>query len=51
MERAEYVYASAKTLERAGAILEEMFAAGEISECERPRIVKRGNRYCIMLAA
>lgn len=44
MERAEFIYASAKTFDRAQAILEDMFANGEISEGERPRIVLQSVR-------
>ncbi len=45
----EYVYAYARSLERAELLLEDMFAAGEVSEGERPRIVKRGRHWVILL--
>lgn len=36
-----YTYATAKSLERANLMLENMFAEGEVSEGERPMIERR----------
>jgi hypothetical protein len=49
-----YVYSVHKNQQAATLALEHMFAAGEVSEGEFPRVerwsVKGGNRYCITLA-
>ena len=45
------IYASAKTREKAGAILEDCFAAGEVSEYEFLAIIKHQDRYCVLVRA
>jgi len=45
------IYASAKTREKAEALLEDCFATGEVSEYEFLAIVKRHNRYCVLVRA
>lgn len=45
-----YEYASFKSWDRAESYLEYMFAAGEVSWCESPRIEARHGRYVITLA-
>lgn len=49
MSEPRFVYASCKTRERAEAILEDMFASGEVCEGERPLIERKGKRWCITL--
>lgn len=44
-----YVYATYKSRERAEAALEDMFAAGEVSPGEFPKIEKSGARWAIKL--
>lgn len=44
-----YVYGVYKTRERAEAALEDMFAFGEVSEGEFPRIEKIGKAWCVTL--
>lgn len=45
------VYASTKTREKAETILEDCFAQGEVSDYEFIAIVKRSERYCILVRA
>jgi hypothetical protein len=44
-----YVYGTYRTRLGAEVALDDMFAAGEVSESELVGIQKRGNRYCIVL--
>ena len=44
-----YIYASFHTREAAELALEDMFARGEVFECELDGIRKRGNRWLILL--
>jgi hypothetical protein len=44
-----YDYSSHKTRDAAEMALEHYYAAGEVSECERPRIERRGARYVVTL--
>jgi hypothetical protein len=45
------VYSSHKSQQAAYDALENMYASGEISECEPVHVAKRGNRWCVMVAA
>lgn len=44
-----FEYATFKTFAKAEAALEHMFAAGEVSAGEWPKIEKRGKRFVITL--
>lgn len=42
-------YATFRSEAAAVAALEDFFAGGEISQCERPRIERRGRRWHVTL--
>ena len=44
-----YDYATRSTREKAEAVIEDMFAEGIVSECERPEVEKRGKRFVVTL--
>lgn len=46
---ARYEYGVYRSKAKAEAALEDMFADGEVSEGERPRIERKGNLYVITL--
>ncbi len=45
------IYASAKTRDRAYAILEDCWAQGEIGENEWCEIIRHGGRFCVLVSA
>lgn len=51
MQRATYVYASAKSRARIEAILEDCYADGEVNQCEVAGIKQQGGRWVLLLWA
>ena len=47
--QARFVYFACKSRSRCEDVLESMFACGEVSEGEFPKIERRGYRWCITL--
>lgn len=49
MSEYRFVYASYRTREKAESELFDMYACGDVFAAERPRIERRGKRWCITL--